>query len=105
MPSSRKSAAPTAGTSGTQQAQQSTQAQANSAQAQANNANKPVLPGHSVVDQISIKITKALQACNDRITVNGSINPHGVPTRYYFEYGTSPSYGQRTEECLSLIHI
>ena len=33
------------------------------------------------------------------ITVNGSINPHGVPTRYYFEYGTSPSYGQRTEEC------
>ena len=31
------------------------------------------------------------------MTVNGSINPHAVATRYYFEYGTSSSYGHRTD--------
>ena len=31
------------------------------------------------------------------MTVNGSINPHAVATRCYFEYGTSPSYGHRAD--------
>jgi len=47
-----------------QEARQSTQAQA-----QAQTANKPTLPGQSIVDQVSVKITKALQAGTDKITV------------------------------------
>jgi hypothetical protein len=30
--------------------------------------------------------------------LNGSIDPEGVATKYYFEYGTTPSYGSRTPE-------
>jgi hypothetical protein len=33
----------------------------------------------------------------DALTVNGSVHPHGVPTRYWFEYGPTVSYGQQTE--------
>jgi hypothetical protein len=29
-------------------------------------------------------------------TIGGSINPHGVPTAYYFRYGTTNAYGKRT---------
>jgi hypothetical protein len=29
-------------------------------------------------------------------TIHGTINPHGVPTAYYFRYGTTKSYGTRT---------
>ncbi len=29
------------------------------------------------------------------IVLRGSVNPHGQPTRYYFDYGTSTAYGQR----------
>ena len=32
------------------------------------------------------------------LTVNGSIHPHGEPTTYYFEYGTTKDYGSRTAE-------
>jgi hypothetical protein len=28
--------------------------------------------------------------------LNGSVNPNGLATTYYFEYGTSPSYGSKT---------
>ena len=51
-----------------QQAQQ-TQQSGQSAQAQANNATKPFLPGQAVTNQVSVKITKALQAGNDRINI------------------------------------
>jgi hypothetical protein len=30
------------------------------------------------------------------LTVNGSINPHGLPTTYYFEYGLTRAYGSKT---------
>src|SRR5262245_8170181 len=30
------------------------------------------------------------------LTVNGSIQPHGLPTTYYFEYGPTASYGTKT---------
>ena len=30
------------------------------------------------------------------LTVNGSIQPHGLPTTYYFEYGPTDSYGAKT---------
>jgi hypothetical protein len=29
-------------------------------------------------------------------TLNGSVNPEGVPTSYYFEYGTTAAYGIKT---------
>jgi hypothetical protein len=31
-------------------------------------------------------------------TLNGSINPRGTDTHYYFKYGTSTSYGSVTGE-------
>jgi hypothetical protein len=30
------------------------------------------------------------------LTINGSINPHGLPTTYYFEYGPTEAYGSKT---------
>ena len=32
------------------------------------------------------------------LSLNGSIHPEGIYTTYYFEYGTTDSYGSRTEE-------
>ena len=32
------------------------------------------------------------------MTLNGSIDPHGLPTKYYFEFGKTKSYGRRTSE-------
>ncbi len=32
----------------------------------------------------------------DNATFNGSVNPNGLPTSWYFVYGTSSSYGSRT---------
>jgi hypothetical protein len=34
----------------------------------------------------------------DDATLNGTIDPHGTKTSYYFEYGTSLSYGAHTAE-------
>ena len=31
-------------------------------------------------------------------TLNGTVNPHGAETKYYFEYGTTVSYGSKTAE-------
>jgi streptogramin lyase len=31
-------------------------------------------------------------------TLNGTVNPEGAETKYYFEYGTSESYGTKTAE-------
>ena len=49
----------------TGESQQSRQAAA----AQAANASRPTLPGQSVVDQVSVQITKALQAGVDKINI------------------------------------
>ena len=32
----------------------------------------------------------------NRATLRGSVNPNGVPTSWYFEYGTTTSYGSKT---------
>ena len=32
------------------------------------------------------------------MTLNGSVHPHGLPTRYHFEFGPIEDYGSRTEE-------
>lgn len=37
-----------------------------------------------------VKITEA--------TLNGLVNPNGLATKYYLEYGTTESYGKKTEE-------
>jgi hypothetical protein len=34
----------------------------------------------------------------DDATLDGTIDPHGIKTGYYFEYGTSQTYGARTAE-------
>ena len=33
---------------------------------------------------------------NSGATATGTVNPHGQPTTYYFEYGTTPNYGFET---------
>ena len=54
------------GVSASQQAQQAQQqAQAD----KAHNAEKPSRPGHSAVEQVFVKITKAINAGNDKITI------------------------------------
>lgn len=57
------------GTGGVTGSQQSQQTQAQSEANQTGNAHKPARPGHSVVEQITVKITKAIQAGNDKITI------------------------------------
>jgi hypothetical protein len=43
-------------------------------------------------------VTRSASALGlDAITVNGSVHPHGLHTRYYFEYGPTTAYGARTE--------
>jgi hypothetical protein len=33
-----------------------------------------------------------------KVTLNGVVNPNGAETKYYFEYGTTKSYGTKTAE-------
>lgn len=56
-------------TSGTQQAQQAASSRETSAAQQAQQAQRANLPGSAVVDQISVKITKALQTGTDKISI------------------------------------
>ena len=49
--------------------QQTQQTQSQSAAEQANNSQKQAPSGRTVVDQVSVKITKAIQGGNDKITI------------------------------------
>jgi hypothetical protein len=40
--------------------------------------------------------TMATAVSSSAATLNGSVNPEGVPTSYYFEYGTTAAYGSKT---------
>jgi Subtilase family len=40
----------------------------------------------------------ATKITNTEATLNGIVNPNGTATKYYFEYGTTESYGTRTAE-------
>jgi hypothetical protein len=43
--------------------------------------------------------TKAATALNEtEATLHGGVNPEGYETKYYFEYGTTTSYGSKTAE-------
>jgi hypothetical protein len=46
-----------------------------------------------------ITITEAATSLTESgATLNGSVNPNGHETKYYFEYGTTTSYGTKTAE-------
>jgi hypothetical protein len=47
-------------------------------------------PGVSTGGVSKVTITTA--------TLNGKVNPHGAPTTYFFQYGTTPAYGSRTPD-------
>ena len=40
--------------------------------------------------------TAATAVSSSAATLNGSLNPEGVPTTYYFQYGTTAAYGSKT---------
>jgi hypothetical protein len=44
----------------------------------------------------TVRTGRATAVTPQTATVNGSINPHGVPTAYYFAYGRTMKYGART---------
>jgi hypothetical protein len=48
--------------------------------------------GPSAVTGSATSITKT------EATLNGTVNPNGVETKYYFEYGETTSYGNKTAE-------
>jgi hypothetical protein len=47
-------------------------------------------PGVSTLGAAKVTITTA--------TLTGKVNPHGAPTTYYFQYGTTTAYGSRTPD-------
>jgi streptogramin lyase len=46
----------------------------------------------AVATGVSTKVTTT------EATLNGVVNPNGLTTKYYFEYGTTETYGKKTEE-------
>ncbi|HXB64004.1 MAG TPA: S8 family serine peptidase [Solirubrobacteraceae bacterium] len=40
----------------------------------------------------------ATKVASKEATLNGLVNPNGLATKYYLEYGTTESYGKKTEE-------
>ena len=46
----------------------------------------------------SVETKAALGITETYATLHGTVNPNGAETKYYFEYGTSESYGSETGE-------
>jgi hypothetical protein len=46
----------------------------------------------------SVETTPATSIGETEATLKGTVNPRGLETKYYFEYGTTESYGARTAE-------
>lgn len=46
--------------------------------------------------RVVVDTTRATSLGRDAFSVNGRIQPGGLPTRYWFEYGPTTAYGQRT---------
>ncbi|HET9720841.1 MAG TPA: fibronectin type III domain-containing protein [Solirubrobacteraceae bacterium] len=44
----------------------------------------------------SVGTAGASQPTSDAVTLNGTINPNGLDTSYYFQYGTTTAYGLQT---------
>jgi hypothetical protein len=45
-----------------------------------------------------VESSPATSAAETTATLNGSVNPEGAETKYYFEYGTTMAYGSKTAE-------
>jgi hypothetical protein len=45
-----------------------------------------------------VETTVATGVVGTEATANGTVNPNGATTKYYFEYGTTTSYGSKTAE-------
>jgi streptogramin lyase len=52
----------------------------------------------SVTAAPSVTTEAATSITSTGATLNGTVNPEGLETKYYFEYGTSESYGTKTAE-------
>jgi hypothetical protein len=46
----------------------------------------------------SVETKAATSIGETTATLNGSVNPKGLETKYYFDYGTTESYGKKTAE-------
>jgi hypothetical protein len=57
-------------------------------------ANQKVTPS----GKPSVETKAATSVSETGATLNGSVNPKGAETKYYFEYGTTLSYGSKTAE-------
>jgi len=54
------------------------------------------LVGFEYPDLPTLTTNSATSVSSDSATLNGIVNPNGVSTTYYFEYGTTTSYGTST---------
>jgi hypothetical protein len=52
----------------------------------------------STTGKPTVKTSAATSAGESEATLNGTVNPHGAETNYYFEYGPTVAYGARTAE-------
>ncbi|MDL1977554.1 MAG: hypothetical protein LWX52_05560 [Deltaproteobacteria bacterium] len=50
----------------------------------------------TTLSQPTVTTGSALFTGSDSVTLNGTVNPNGAETTYYFEYGTTDSYGSTT---------
>ncbi|HEY8501370.1 MAG TPA: hypothetical protein VIL21_01680, partial [Solirubrobacterales bacterium] len=46
----------------------------------------------------SVETLPASSVAETTATLNGKVNPNGLETKFYFEYGTTTSYGSKTAE-------
>ncbi|HMI81944.1 MAG TPA: fibronectin type III domain-containing protein [Solirubrobacterales bacterium] len=46
----------------------------------------------------SVETLPATSVAETTATLNGKVNPNGLETKFYFEYGTTTSYGSKTSE-------
>jgi multidrug efflux pump subunit AcrA (membrane-fusion protein) len=59
-----------------------------------NNLSLPPTPSSTSAPTVNTGAATALMTTST--SLNGTVNPNGVSTSYYFEYGTSTSYGSNT---------
>jgi len=52
----------------------------------------------STIGKPTVETKPATSVTETSVTLNGTVNPRGAETKYYFEYGTTISYGSKTEE-------
>lgn len=52
---------------------------------------------HCSAQSPTVETSDATPLGTTGLTANGVVNPHGVPTRYWFEYGATANYGSTTD--------